>query len=104
MEEAEQCDRLVIMVDGRVSASGTVAEIVGDRTVTEVRSTDWRRAFIVLDTEGSVVRVRGETLRVAKPVPEVSRLLAREGVVATLGVARSDLEEAFVSIVQGDPS
>src|SRR5512134_4095058 len=29
MDEAEECDRLVVMADGRVVAEGTVAEIVG---------------------------------------------------------------------------
>jgi ABC-2 type transport system ATP-binding protein/ribosome-dependent ATPase len=29
MEEAEQCDRLVVMADGKVVASGTAAEIAG---------------------------------------------------------------------------
>src|ERR1035441_9360872 len=35
MEEAEQCDRLVVMVGGRVAADGTVAGVIGGRTVVE---------------------------------------------------------------------
>ena len=37
MEEAQQCDRLVLMSAGAVAAEGTVADIVVDRTVVESR-------------------------------------------------------------------
>jgi len=40
MEEAEQCDRLVVMVGGRVAADGTVAGVIGGRTVVEVTCND----------------------------------------------------------------
>src|SRR5262249_2125691 len=35
MEEAEQCDRLMVRAEGRVVARGTAYEIVGGRTVAE---------------------------------------------------------------------
>ena len=40
MEEAQECDRLVVMADGRAVARGTTADIIGGRTVTEVRCDD----------------------------------------------------------------
>ena len=41
MEEAEECDRLVVLADGSVVAEGTVAEIVGDARVVVVESQAW---------------------------------------------------------------
>ena len=64
MEEAEQCDRLVVMVDGRVAAEGTAAGVIGSRTVVQVACDDWRRAFAALDAEGLMVQVQGDVLRV----------------------------------------
>lgn len=44
MEEASQCDRLVVMADGRVAASGTAEEIAGP-------SADLEEAFVEIVTQ-----------------------------------------------------
>jgi ABC-2 type transport system ATP-binding protein/ribosome-dependent ATPase len=44
MEEAEECDRLIVMVDGRAVATGTATEIIGGRKVAEIHCADWSRA------------------------------------------------------------
>ena len=44
MEEAEQLDRLLVMVDGRVAVEGTAADAIVSRTVVEVACDDWPRA------------------------------------------------------------
>lgn len=99
MEEAEQCDRLVIMADGVVSVEGTVAEVIGARTVARVVSDDWRRAFDVLDARGLSVQVQGECLRVAASSEEVRRRLTDEGLDGAVTTVAANLEEAFVDIV-----
>jgi len=99
MEEAEQCDRLVVMVAGRVVAQGTAAEIIGDRTVAEVRCDEWNRGFALLDANGFPVQLHGKTLRVAGNSAAVAGLLSGAGIDATVEVVPADLEEAFVAMV-----
>jgi ABC-2 type transport system ATP-binding protein len=102
MEEAEQCDRLVVMVGGRVAAEGTVAEVIGSRTVVQVTCDDWRRAFAVLDAEGLVVQAQGDVLRVPGSPQQVEALLARHDLRGEVATVPANLEEAFVSVVSGD--
>src|ERR1039458_1946109 len=95
MEEAEQCDRLVVLVDGRVAADGTVADVIGGRRVVEVRCDDWRSAFEVLDAEGLIVQVQGDALRVPGTVGHVEEMLARHGVGGAVSTVPANLEEAL---------
>ena len=101
MEEAGQCDRLVVMSDGRVVASGTVAEITGGRQAVEVRcdDRDRDRAFAVLDAASFPVQVHGEALRAGGTAPAVAELLSRAGIDAAVTIVPANLEEAFVDIV-----
>jgi ABC-2 type transport system ATP-binding protein/ribosome-dependent ATPase len=98
MEEAEQCDRLVVMAAGSVRARGTAAGIIGDRKVTTVRSADLNGAFGVLDAQFPA-QVHGTALRAAGTVEEVRRLLSGAGIDAVAEAAPANLEEAFVDIV-----
>jgi ABC-2 type transport system ATP-binding protein len=99
MEEAEQCDRLVIMAGGKVVARGTTQEIIGDRKVAEVRCDDYNRTFAVLDASNLPVQVHGTTLRVGGDTETAARLLSRSGIEATIEMVPADLEEAFVALV-----
>jgi len=103
MEEAEQCDRLVVMLEGRVAADGAVADVIGTRTVVEVTCEDWRKAFAVLDAEGLIVQVHSDVLRVPGSPRQVGELLARHGLVAAATEVPANLEEAFVSLVTVGP-
>jgi ABC-2 type transport system ATP-binding protein len=99
MEEAEQCDRLVIMGDGSVASQGTAAEIIGGRTITEVRSRQWQRAFSLLEDRGFMVQLHGAGLRVNGPAGEVAALLSTAGITADVAVVAANLEESFVAVV-----
>jgi ABC-2 type transport system ATP-binding protein len=100
LEEAQECDRLLVMADGRVVAGGTAAEIIGGRTVTEVRCDDWSRAFALLDAHGFGVQAHGQgVLRVTGPAGAVAGVLAAGGLDAAVSVVPANLEEAFVAIV-----
>jgi ABC-2 type transport system ATP-binding protein len=102
MEEAQECDRLVVMADGTVVVGGTVADIIGDRTVAEVRCADWASAFTVLDREGFEVQAAGQgVLRVTGQATDVQKALATGGIEAAVRTVRANLEEAFVAIVSG---
>jgi ABC-2 type transport system ATP-binding protein len=99
MEEAEQCDRLAILVDGSVAAAGTVGAVIGAARVAEVHCADWHRAFAALEEAGLVVQLRGAVLRVGATTPTVSAVLARTGLDARVTDAPATLEEAFVSLI-----
>jgi ABC-type multidrug transport system ATPase subunit len=99
LEEAEQCDRLVVMIGGQVAAAGTVDEVIGGRTVVELRCDDWRQAFALLDAAGLVVQVHGDVLRVPASDDDVERVLARRGLDVRTARVPATLEEAFVSMV-----
>jgi ABC-2 type transport system ATP-binding protein len=99
MEEAEQCDRLIVMAGGCVIAEGTVADVIGDRQVVQVTCDGWQQAFSVLDAEGLIVQVQGDVLRVPASPERVEELLARHDLRGDVVTVPANLEEAFVSIV-----
>ncbi|MGD0219613.1 MAG: ABC transporter ATP-binding protein [Acidimicrobiales bacterium] len=99
LEEAEQCDRLVIMADGRAVLSGTAAEIVGDHKVIEVRCRNWSKALAVLERSGFAVQLHAEVLRVVGPVSAVAGSLSEGNLDARVEVVTANLEETFVALV-----
>lgn len=98
MEEAEQCDRLVVMAGGTVRARGTAAGIIAGRTVAEVRGADPGRVFGLLDAKFPV-QVHGTALRVSGTAGAVADALADAGADAEVRAVPANLEEAFVDIV-----
>jgi ABC-2 type transport system ATP-binding protein len=102
MEEAQQCDRLVVMAGGKVVATGTAGGIIGDREAAEVHYDSPERAFAVLDAGNFAVQVHGNALRVAAPATAVAALLSRSGIQATVEAVPANLEEAFV-VIAGKP-
>jgi ABC-type multidrug transport system ATPase subunit len=104
MEEAEQCDRLVIMAAGKVVAAGAADDIAGGREVTAVRAADWGHAFTVLDTAGFTVQLHGTMLRVAGQPAMIRELLSRAGIDAVVESVPANLEEAFVALAARPPA
>jgi ABC-type multidrug transport system ATPase subunit len=101
MEEAEQCDRLVIMADGRVVAEGTADDITAGRKAAEVVAGDWSAAFALLDASGIPVQLHGTVLRTVAAPSAVAGLLSGAGIDATVDTVPASLEEAFAAIVAG---
>ncbi len=64
MQEAEQCDRLLLMSEGRLVAQGTVADIVDGTTAVSVASDDWSTVFEVLSRNGFAINLDGREVRV----------------------------------------
>jgi ABC-2 type transport system ATP-binding protein/ribosome-dependent ATPase len=102
MEEAEQCDRLVVMAGGRVVAAGTLGQVIGDRQVVQVSCDDWRGAFAAFDGDGLIVQVHGDQLRVPGSSARVEELLRRHHLLGELAIVPANLEEAFGEIVAGE--
>jgi ABC-2 type transport system ATP-binding protein/ribosome-dependent ATPase len=103
MVDASSCDRLVVMVDGRVAAAGTVSQIVGDTTAVEVRAADWSTAFAVLDRAGLPLALVGRAIRAPDADPaRVRGLLETAGLAdASVAVVAATFEEAFVALSTG---
>ena len=99
MEEAEQCDRLVVMADGKVVAAGQADAITASHLVAEVRCADPNHAFAVLDADGIPVQPSGTALRAVGSAAVIADALARGGVDAAVSAVPANLEEAFVAIV-----
>lgn len=99
MDEAAECDRLVVMAGGRVVAAGTPAEIVGAARVTLVESGSWADAYGALDAGGLRAGLCGTSLRVpGVPPGEVSRVLEHAGLAATVTEVPATLDERFLEL------
>ena len=99
MEEAEQCDRLVLMAAGRVAATGSVGDIVAGRTVVAVDAPSWSEAFTTLGDAGYDVMLAGRHLRVVSDdAAAVDAVLRDAGLDGRLAVVPATLEEAMVAV------
>lgn len=97
MQEAAQCDRLVILTAGRVSASGTMDDITRDHTSLTVETAEWNRAFSLLRVAGLPVLLDGRTLRVpGTPESDVAAALAPIAAPPTIRSGRATLGEAML--------
>jgi ABC-2 type transport system ATP-binding protein len=99
LEEAGECDRLIVLAAGAVVAAGTVAEIVGSARVTVVQTDDWAAAFSRLAAAGIPAALAGTTLRVRGPVAPIAAALRAGGLSsARLVQAPATLAEMFFSL------
>lgn len=64
MDEALECDRLLMMSMGKIVASGTEADIVDGTIAIRVGTQDWQAAFDVLSDAGCLVMLDGTSVRV----------------------------------------
>jgi ABC-2 type transport system ATP-binding protein len=97
MDEAGECDRLVIMAAGRVVARGTAPEITGDARVTVVDTPSWAPAFGALEAAGLPVALVGRTLRIPGAPPDAVRR-ALGYLPAAVRSAPATLEERFFQL------
>ncbi len=105
MQEAEQCDRLVLMNLGRVVAAGGLDEIIGKTTAVQVETERWGAAFAALDSHGLPVSLSGTRVRVADTDPAtVQSVLAGAQVSADVRTVRATLEETMTVISRGGPA
>lgn len=99
MDEARQCDRLLIMDTGRIVLRGTSASIVGDRRVVQVDGADWAASFGALDSAGFDCGLEGTSVRVLSEDPnKVGAALADAGLEASVSMRPATLEETMVAV------
>src|SRR6516164_4654126 len=103
MQEAQQCDRLLLMADGRLVAQGSEADIVGSTRAVAVRTGDWARAFAALNAAGVPVMLAGRAIRVANADPaELAVVLQAAGIQAGLEPVPATIEERMLVLARGE--
>lgn len=101
MAEAEQCDRVVVMANGRIVAAGTTDELRGAIEAVSVTSQDWRVPYGVLDQAGMTVSMAGGTVRVGDETADhVEQVLRAAGVDADTTQVPATFDEAFVALAR----
>ena len=104
MQEAQQCDRLLLLSDGRLVGQGSVADIVGATRAVAVRTSDWATVFALLNAAGLPVILDGRAVRVADADPEhVRQVLAVAGVAWTVEQVPATIEERMLVLARGGP-
>jgi ABC-2 type transport system ATP-binding protein len=104
LDEAGECDRLVLMTAGRVVAEGTLGGIVGDGKAVAVQAERWDEAFAALGAAGLPAALVGRELRV--PGGDEASVLAAlhaAGVTAQVAVVPATFEETFVRLALAGP-
>ena len=97
MEEAESCDRLIVLARGRVVAEGSLADILGGRLALVVEVEDWPRALALLEAHGLEPALVGRALRLAEgDRREVAKALG--DLPYRLRESPVTLEERFVAL------
>ena len=103
MAEASQCDRLVVLLSGRVAGRGTADDIAGGLTAIEVVADPWDRPFHVLRAAGFPVALAGRHIRIPGGDAEaVVAALSAAGLQAELRRSPATFEEAFVLLARGE--
>ena len=98
MQEAEQCDRLVLMAAGRVVAAGSLATLLGDTRAVQVRAPAWTDAFTALADAGLPVVLDGTAVRVAATgEADVRAALTAAGVEAQTTEVPATLDEVMAA-------
>ncbi len=97
MQEAEQCDELLLMSRGRAVGAGRLADLLGRASAVEVRTGAWQEAFTTLAAAGFAVTVAGRAVRVAGDVgADVGAALAHAGVHAEVVTVPATLDEVML--------
>lgn len=102
MEEAQQCDRLLLMSNGRLVATGDEDDIIGDTHTIAVHCPDWTRAFAALNDAGVPVILAGRAIRVPDVDEQKLRtVLTSAGIDARLDTVRATIEERMLTLARG---
>jgi ABC-type multidrug transport system ATPase subunit len=103
MQEAEQCDRLLLMSDGALVAQGSEDDIIGDTTAVAVHTDDWARTFAALNAAGQPVVLDGRAVRVANGDSDrLRQILAAQDIAAQLEPVPATIEERMMVLARVD--
>jgi ABC-type multidrug transport system ATPase subunit len=101
MQEAQQCDRLLLMSRGKLVAQGSEADIIGTTTAFAVRTDNWAATFAALNSSGVPVILDGRAVRVADADPtELDKTLRAAGIEATIAPVPATIEERMLVLAR----
>jgi ABC-type multidrug transport system ATPase subunit len=101
MQEAQQCDRLLLMSNGRLVAQGSEADIIGTTVALAVQTDDWATTFATLNDAGVPVILDGRAVRVADTDPaELDKILKSAGIEATVNSVAATIEERMLVLAR----
>lgn len=106
MAEAERCDRVALMADGRVLASGSPAELQAATgvVVAVVDADPWQRAYAELAARWPGTSLRGTSIRVSLPSGADPGSAVAESMstarVERVEITRPSFEDAFIWYVR----
>lgn len=106
MSEAEHCDRLALMLDGRVIATGSPADLRASTglEIAVVDAQPWQRAFADVSRQFPGTSLRGRNVHVPLPrgsAPEVLLEAALSKVrTRTISLSEPTFEDAFIWIIR----
>ncbi|MFP4210003.1 MAG: ABC transporter ATP-binding protein [Alkalispirochaeta sp.] len=103
LDEADRCDRVGLLKEGRFLAQGTPAEITAglDRPITEVVTSSARAVRKELQDRGFTVQIQGNRVHVydASSPEEISSLFEDLGVVIdSIAVIPPTMEDAYIAL------
>ncbi len=99
MQEAQQCDRLVLMSGGHIAARGTLDQVLQGVQAIEVASDNRRTTFEVLAAAQIPIMLTGQRVRAVGVEPsQVDDALRAADVTAHVEVVAGTLEEAMLLI------
>jgi len=99
MQEARQCDRLLLMADGRIVGRGMESDIVAGMTSVEVTAEAWEDVFTALAQPGVLVTLDGRSVRVVDRSPEdVGATLREQGITADVRIVSATIDERMASL------
>jgi ABC-2 type transport system ATP-binding protein/ribosome-dependent ATPase len=99
MQEADQCDRLLLMSQGRLVAAGTQADIVDGTVAYAVEADQWAQVFEVLSGAGFAVTLAGRCVRVVDPDRvALDALLDRHAIAAAVREVPPTIEERMTAL------
>lgn len=104
MQEAQQCDRLLLMAAGRLVGQGSEQQVVAGTTAVLVESGDWAQAFQVLTRAGLPVTLAGTAVRVAGvDAAQVRTALTSAGLPGQVSAVPATIEERMTLLAGTAP-
>jgi ABC-2 type transport system ATP-binding protein len=99
MEEARQCDRLLLMADARLVGAGSEQDLVAGTSAVAVTTDSWTTAFEALTRAGELVTLDGRSVRVVDRDPvSVEAVLRDAGIAARVTEVPATLEERMAAL------
>ncbi|EGD53316.1 ABC transporter ATP-binding protein [Gordonia neofelifaecis NRRL B-59395] len=101
MEEAQHCDRLLLMSDGELVGAGSEKDIIGDTRAVAVQTDDWSPAFAALNEARIPVILSGRSIRVPDTDPAaITRVLDAAGITARIEPVSATIEERMLVLAR----